>query len=70
VRRRPGYRRAHVAEQDRGHGGGIRQRAGLGAAHEGERAGGTHCRGLNFKNCGAGTVKQGNREDYPEEEEE
>jgi hypothetical protein len=30
---------------------------------------GTHCRGLNFKNCGAGTVKQGSREDYPEEEE-
>jgi hypothetical protein len=38
----------------RGHGGGLKRRAGLGEAHEGERARGLHCRGLISRNGGGG----------------
>jgi hypothetical protein len=53
----------------KGHGGGLGQGAGLGRrlGERGKKGGCTA--GWNFKNCGAGTVKQGSREDYPEEEE-
>jgi hypothetical protein len=53
---RPGGRWRARGRAGRGHGGGLRRRAGLGAAHEGERAWGLHYSDWRPRNSG-GAVK-------------